>query len=65
MSNQEYGGYKHLSLADRFVIEGSMNRGFSFKSIAKNLDRAASTIAKEVKNHRVFVDALCFQSTYR
>ena len=57
MSKQEYG-YKHLGLADRYVIEGSMNRGYSFKSIARNLDRAASTIAREVKNHRVFVDAV-------
>ena len=58
MSDQEYGGYKHLSLADRFLIEGSINRGFSFKSIARNLSRAASTIAREVKNHRAFVDAV-------
>ncbi len=58
MDKQEHGGYKHLTVADRFVIEAGMNRGYSFKRVARTLNRAASTIAREVKNHRVFVDAV-------
>ena len=56
MNRQEYG-YTHLSVADRFTIEAGVNRGYSFKQIAETLERAASTIAREVKKHRVFVDA--------
>jgi len=58
VKKQDYIEYKHLSMADRFVIEGGMNRGYSFKQIARTLDRAASTISREVKRHRVFVDAV-------
>ena len=60
MSKQEYG-YKHLSVADRFAIEAGMNRGYSFKEIGRTLDRAASTIAREVKRHRVFLEAVSMQ----
>ena len=58
MKQQDYIGYKHLSMADRFVIEGGVNRGYSFKQIGRTLDRSASTVAREVKRHRVFVDAV-------
>lgn len=58
MNESENGGYKHLSNADRFVIEAGINRGFSFKRIADTLKRSPSTIAREVKHYRVFVDAV-------
>ena len=58
MNTKKHGGYKHLTVADRYVIEAGMNRGYSFKRIATTLNRASSTIAREVKNHRVFVDAV-------
>lgn len=47
---------KHLSLSERAFIERALVNERSFASIAKSLDRSASTIAREVKNHRVFVD---------
>ncbi len=58
MNTKKHGGYKHLTVADRYVIEAGMNRGYSFKRIATTLNRASSTIAREVKKHRVFVDAV-------
>jgi transposase, IS30 family len=57
MNELENGGYKHMSLADRFIIEAGLNRGISFKQIADTVHRASSTIARAVKNYRVFLDA--------
>jgi len=45
MNESENGGYKHLSNADRYVIDARINRGFSFKRIADTLNRSPSTIA--------------------
>lgn len=47
---------KHLSLSERSFIERALVYEKSFASIAKSLNRSASTIAREIKNHRVFVD---------
>ncbi len=58
MNKGENGSYKHLSNADRFVIEAGINRGISFKRIADTLKRSPSTISREVKHYRVFVDAV-------
>ena len=46
---------KHLSLSERALIERALALGKSFSEIAVSLDRSPSTIAREVKNHRVFV----------
>jgi IS30 family transposase len=44
--------YEHLSLEERHYIEISMKSGQSLKQIANHLDRAQSTISREVKrNH--------------
>jgi len=45
---------KHLSLSDRVMIERLLNLDFTFASIAKKLDRSASTISREVRRYRVF-----------
>ena len=46
---------KHLSLSERALIERALVLGKSVSEIAASLDRSPSTIAREVKNHRVFV----------
>ena len=46
---------KQLSLSERIVIEKMLVHGYSFAAIARQLDRSASTIAREVKNYRHFV----------
>lgn len=64
---------KHLSLSERSFIERALVYEKSFASIAKSLNRSASTIAREIKNHRVFVnrwrddrnDCISYQSCLR
>ena len=46
---------KHLSLSERALIERALVFGKSFSEIAASLNRSPSTIAREVKRHRVFV----------
>jgi Transposase and inactivated derivatives, IS30 family len=50
MSNSKF---KHLSDFDRSFIEASLNSNMSFKDIADPLGKDPSTIAKEIKKHRV------------
>lgn len=45
---------KHLSLSDRAMIERLLVMDYTFASIAKKLNRSASTISREVKRYRVF-----------
>ena len=45
---------KHLSLSDRAMIERLLVMDYTFTSIAKKLNRSASTISREVKRYRVF-----------
>lgn len=45
---------KHLSLAERYAIEHSLKKKWSFKAMARELQRDCTTISKEVRNHRVF-----------
>jgi len=47
---------KHLSLSERAMIERSIIHGESFAEIGRKLNRSASTMSREVKNHRVFAD---------
>ena len=42
---------KHLSLAERVVIQKALDDRISFKGIARMLDKDCSTISKEVRNH--------------
>ncbi len=64
---------KHLSLSERAFIERALVHEKSFADIAKVLNRSASTISREVKNHRVFVhrrrddknDCIAFNIFYR
>ena len=44
---------KHLTLKDRIYIENELNRGTTFKDIAKFLCKGPTTISKEVKAHRI------------
>lgn len=47
---------KQLSLSERIVIERMISQDFTFATIARHLDRSATTISREVRNHRGFVD---------
>ena len=47
---------KHLTLSDRAIIEKYLAQDMSFSYIAKRLDRSATTISREIKNHRCFVN---------
>lgn len=49
---------KQLSLPERIVIEQMIHKGFSFASIGRNLDRSASTIAREVLHYRCFTSRI-------
>ena len=44
--------YNQLSLKERQEIEDGLDRGDSFREIARTLDRSASTISREVKENR-------------
>ena len=47
---------KHLTLSDRAIIEKYLAQDMPFSYIAKRLHRSPSTISREVKNHRCFVN---------
>lgn len=49
---------KHLSLSERIIIENMVRQDYSFASISRNLDRSASTIAREVLHYRCFTSRL-------
>lgn len=53
MSKYIPGNQKHLTLEDRIYIENQLNKGTSFKDIAKFLCKDPTTISKEVKAHRL------------
>ena len=53
MSKYIPGNQKHLTLEDRIYIENELNKGSSFKDIAKFLCKDPTTISKEVKAHRL------------
>ncbi len=44
---------KHLTLEDRNFIEQALKQDMSFKEIGKFLSKDPSTIAKEIKKHRI------------
>lgn len=47
---------KHLTLSDRAIIEKYLVQDMPFAYIAKKLHRSPTTISREVKNHRCFVN---------
>lgn len=49
--NESY--YSHLSLNDRIVIQKGCENGSSKKSIADTIGKDPTTVAKEIRNHRV------------
>ena len=49
---------KHLTLTSRITIETMLNKGDSFKSIGRFLNKDCTTISKEVKNH------ICFEKSW-
>lgn len=53
---------KHLTLSDRAIIEKYLAMDMSFSYIAKRLNRSATTISREVKNHRCFVNGVRYTS---
>lgn len=53
---------KHLTLTDRSIIEKYPAPDMSFSYIARRLDRSATTISREVKNHRCFVNGIRYTS---
>lgn len=53
MSKYIPGNQKHLTLDDRKYIENELNKGATFKDIARFLCKDPTTISKEVKAHRL------------
>lgn len=53
MSKYIPGNQKHLTLENRIYIENELNKGTSFRDIAKFLCKDPTTISKEVKAHRL------------
>ncbi len=53
MSKYIPGNQKHLTLHDRIYIENELNKGTSFKHIARFLCKDPTTISKEVNAHRL------------
>ena len=53
MSKYIPGNQKHLTLHNRIYIENELNKGTSFKVIAKFLCKDPTTISKEVMAHRL------------
>ncbi len=52
MSKYIPGNQKHLTLEDRIYIENELNKGTSFKDIARFLCKDPTTISKEARAHR-------------
>ena len=47
---------KHLTLSERSFIERGLHSEMSFAEIGRKLDRSASTISREVHDHRCFTN---------
>ena len=53
MSKYIPGNQKSPTVENRIYIENELNRGTSFKNIAKFLCKDPTTISKEVRTHRL------------
>ena len=51
---------KHLTLEDRNYIEQALNQGMTFKEIGKFLSKDPTTIAKEIRKHRIMKEPSAF-----
>jgi IS30 family transposase len=49
-----------MSLDDRYAIKHALDRGESFKGIAKTIGKDCTTVSKEVKIRRIFKRSGCF-----
>ena len=49
---------KQLFLPERIVIEQMIHKDYSFASIGRNLERSASTIAREILHYRCFTSRI-------
>ena len=58
MSKYIPGNQKHLTIEDRIYIQNELDKGTSFKDIARFLCKDPTTISKEVKARRSFFAAL-------
>lgn len=54
------GNFSHLTHEERNIIEQRLNSRESFKSIARELRKDPTTIAKEVKNHIQYRQTGCY-----
>ena len=54
MSKDIETNQKHMNQDNRVVIEKRLDASISFRSIGIELGKDPTTIAKEVKKHRVF-----------
>ena len=52
MSKSIPGNQKHMTMDDRIVIEKGLDANQSLRSIAQQLGKDPTTIAKEIKKHR-------------
>ena len=46
--------FKHFTLNERMIIEHMLRDSFSFKAIARELNKDCTSISKEVRNHIIF-----------
>ena len=51
ISPSDTGNQKHLTLENRIYIENELNKGTSFKDIARFLCKDPTTISKEIRSH--------------
>jgi len=54
MKNENTKKNKHLTLEDRIEIQACLDKGMTFKAIAKRVGKDQTTISKEVKKHLTF-----------
>lgn len=52
--------YKHLTLAERVLIQDRLNNGFSVKKIAKELGRPTTTITRELQKNSIPMKKGCY-----
>ena len=45
------GTYKHLCAEERYMIVNGLSAGHSIRHIARNLNRSASSISRELRRH--------------
>ena len=49
--------YKHLTLEERQEIMECLDKGMTFKAIARRIKKDPTTVSKEVKKHLTVVEA--------